>query len=228
MPWLQPYPDRLLDEVADPTAGPDDAVIGRETIGLSFLAALQSLSPRQRAALIARDVHGWSVAETAEILDTSVAAANSALQRARAAMQRHRPAPSTRSLTAEDRAMLDRFIDAHERGDAEAAIAMAADDICITMPPMPVAFRGIGPVARLLERAFGDEREGDWRLVPTMANRQPAAACYLRRSGDTVFRAFKLDVLEVRVGAIERITTFGHGTFPVFRLPELLTVEDSI
>jgi RNA polymerase sigma-70 factor (ECF subfamily) len=191
------------------------------------------LPPRQRAALIARDVLGWPAAETAGLLDTSVAAANSALQRARVTIKEHLPvdrsdwkARSPGTLSAEERHVLEQFIDFHERGDAAAAVAVAAQDIRITMPPMPFLYDGVDSIAPLLERAFGPERDGDWRLQPTQVNRMPAAGTYLRRWGDTVYRPFKLDVLRVREGTIAEITTFGPGLFPLLGLPETLAGSD--
>ncbi len=224
VPWLEPYPDVLLDEVST-EQGPERAVVDRETIELAFLAALQVLPPRQRAALVARDVLGWPAGETAALLETSVAATNSALQRARATMRHHLPerrsewsAPSSVA----ERELLDRFIDAHERCDAAAAIAIAAEDIRVTMPPLMGVYDGVDQIAPLLERAFGDDRDGDWRLVPTAVNRMPAAASYLRRPGDTVYRAFKLDVLRVERGAIAEITTFGLELSVAAGLPATL------
>jgi RNA polymerase sigma-70 factor (ECF subfamily) len=210
----------LLDEVDE---APDTKAVDRETIELLFLAALQTLPPRQRTALIARDVLGWSASETAELLETSVAAANSAVQRARATMREHLP-PSRAEWSGEpnpeEREILDRFIDAHQRLDAGAAIAIAGEDIRITMPPYPWLYEGLDQMLPLLERAFGDDRDGDWRLLPTMANRLPAAASYLRRVGDTQFRATKLDVLRVRENKIVAITTFGPELFEAFGLPQ--------
>ena len=224
--WLQPYPDNLLDEIASSEDEPDAVVVARETIELAFLAALQVLPPRQRAALILREVLGMPAKETATLLDTSVAAANSAVQRARATMQQHLPSRrsdwSAVEPIADERQLLDQFIDAHERCDAAAAVAIASKDIRITMPPNPMCFDGLHRLAPLLERAFGPERDGDWRLLPTTANRMPAAASYLRRPGDTEFRAFKLDVLRIEDGAIEEITTFGYSLFPQFGLPATL------
>ncbi|CAM3333846.1 RNA polymerase subunit sigma-70 [Kibdelosporangium persicum] len=226
VPWLQPYPDVLLDQVAPAEDEPDAVAVDRETIELMFVAAMQALPPRQRAAFIARDVLDWSAKETAALLDTSVAAANSALQRARLTMQQHlsreRTEWSKADLSEEERDLLAQFIDAHERLDAEAAVALSAKDIRITMPPVPARFDGIDTIAPLLERAFGPDRDGDWKLVPTLANRMPTAASYLRRPGDTVFRAFKLDVLWVQQGLIAEITTFGSGLFGHFGLPETL------
>jgi RNA polymerase sigma-70 factor (TIGR02960 family) len=223
VPWLQPYPDRLLDQVAPSDEQPDAVVVDRETIELAFLAAMQVLPPRQRAALIARDVLGWSASETATLLESSVPAANSALQRARATMQEHLPARraewSAGEPSAQERALLQQFIDAHERCDAAAAIAIAAQDIRITMPPNPMFFEGLEMIAPLLERALGEDRDGDWRLVPTQANRMPTAASYLRRPGDSAFRAFKFDVLRIEGSVIGEITTFGAEMFPAFGLP---------
>ncbi|HBW17855.1 MAG: RNA polymerase subunit sigma-70 [Streptosporangiaceae bacterium] len=226
VPWLQPYPDQLLDEAAASAEQPDAIAVQRETIELAFLAALQVLPPRQRAALIARDVLGWPARETASLLGTSVPAANSAVQRARSVLREHLPArradwPAAQP-TAQEREILQRFIDAHERCDAAAAIAAAARDIRVTMPPYPFRYDGVAAIAPLLERAFGPARDGDWRLLPTGANRMPAAASYLRRPGDSQFRAFKLDVLRIENGRIAEITTFGARLFPALGLPPSL------
>jgi RNA polymerase sigma-70 factor (TIGR02960 family) len=224
--WLQPYPDRLLDEIASPHEQPDAVAVARETIELAFLAALQVLPPRQRAALLARDVLNLTAAETAEHLGISVAAANSALQRARAGLQQHLPSHRSEWTATEpdpaERDVLARFIEAHERNDAAGAIAAAATDLRVTMPPHPMCFDGVASIGPLLERAFGPDREGDWRLLSTRANRMPAAASYLRRFGDNEYRAFKLDVLRVAGGGILEITTFGHALFPHFGLPEVV------
>jgi len=226
VPWLTPYPDQELDDLVAATDGPDVVSVDRETIELVFLVALQALPARQRATLIARDVLGWSAKETAGLLATSVPAATSALQRARATMQEHLPARrgdwSAPAVEDAERELLDRFIDAHQRCDAAAAIAVAAEEILITMPPNPIRIDGIDDLATRLGRSFGPEREGDWRLVPTRANRLPAAASYLRRPGDSAFRAFKLDVLRIEGDRIAEITTFGHSQFERFGLAEVL------
>ena len=223
MPELQPYPDRLLDEVAPGDDQPEAVLVRRETIALAFVAAVQVLPPRQRTAFLVRDVLGWSAVETAALLETSVAAANSAVQRARTTLQQHLPAArsewSGRAVNEEERTLLDRFIDAHQRCDIAAAAAVAAADIRVTMPPLPLVFDGLSGLRTLLERAFGPDREGDWRLLPTAANRMPAAASYLRRPGDSAFRPYKLDVLRVESGTIREITTFGSHLFPELGLP---------
>jgi RNA polymerase sigma-70 factor (ECF subfamily) len=221
--WLTPYPDAVLDG-----AGPDALAEARETIELAFLAALQVLPPRQRAALLAREVLGLPATETAALLDTSVAAANSALQRARATMRDHLPSHredwAAREPNPAEKELLERFIDAHERCDAAAALSVAAQDIRVTMPPAPMCFDGHDALVPLLERAFGPDRHGDWRLLPTAVNRMPAAAAYLRRPGDSVFRGFKLDVLRVEGDRIAEITTFGWSWFARCGLPEVLDV----
>jgi RNA polymerase sigma-70 factor (ECF subfamily) len=221
--WLTPYPDRLLDQIPSTDDQPDAVAVAKETIELAFLAALQVLPPRQRAALLAREVLGLPAAETAALLGTSVAAANSALQRARATMQEHLPSHRTEwtaaAPNAAERELLDRFIDAHQRCDAAAAVSIAATDLRVTMPPAPMVFDGLAGFQPLLERAFGRDRDGDWRLLPTSANRMPAAASYLRRPGDTEFRAFKVDVLRIERGRIREITTFDASLFDAFGLP---------
>jgi RNA polymerase sigma-70 factor (TIGR02960 family) len=227
VPWLQPYPDRLLAEVAPPGDEPHAAVVDRETIELTFLALIQLLPPRQRAVLVLRDVLDWPAREVADLLDVGVAAVNSALQRARATLREHLPADRREDWEApevseSERELLERFIDSHERGDADAAVALVTEDVRITMPPLPYLYEGRDAMVPLLDTAFGPDGMGEWRLVPTRANRQPAAASYLRRPGDTAFRAFKLDVLRVRDGRIAEITTFDATLFAAFGLaPEL-------
>ena len=220
LPFLQPYPDRLLDEVDQPEA----VVEARETIELAYIAMMQLLPARQRAALILREVLGWSAKETADLLDTSVASVNSALQRARATLDEERPdrsaARTTGDLSETERRLLAGFIDAHERADPAAAAALVSEDIRITMPPHPFLYDGLDAIQPLLERGFRDH--GDWRLLPTRANRMPAAANYLRAPGDTVFRAFKVDVLRVEGDRIAEITTFPATLFSQFGLSPTL------
>ncbi len=219
--WLQPYPDTLLPAEEEP----DAALFARETIELTFLAVIQQLPPRQRAVLILRDVLDWPAADVAELLEIGVAAANSALQRARETMRRTLPQDRREEWRASaadgtERALLQRFIDAHERGDAEAALAAITDDIRITMPPHPWLYEGREAMTGLLDRAFAGM--GEWRLVPVRANRMPAAASYLRKPGDDTFRKFKLDVLRVRGDRIAEVTTFGASLFGAFGLPDTL------
>jgi RNA polymerase sigma-70 factor (ECF subfamily) len=226
VPWLQPYPDRLLDEVAPSSEEPDAVVVARETIELTFVAVIQLLPPRQRAVLVLRDVLGWSANETAERLELSVPAANSALQRARATLRQQLPAepPERRppDMSDRERELLAAFIAIHESGDVEAAVPLLREDIRVTMPPYPWLYEGLAAVRALMEHGTGPRGPGDWRLVPTRANRMPAAASYLREWGGAEHRAFKLDVLRVEAGKIVEITTFGPSLFPAFGLPPAL------
>jgi len=221
--WLQPYPDRLLDEVAASDAEPDALVVAKETIELAFLATIQLLPPRQRAVLILRDLLGWSAKETASLLETSVASANSALQRARATLKQHLPArrlewaPSSEP-TEEERAVLQRYMEATEQADADALAELLAEDVRCSMPPTPAWLQGREDVMIAMVQGLAPEF-GQWRLLPTWANRQPAAACYLRRPGEVEYRAFAIDVLRVEDGRVAEITAFSAELFPAFGLP---------
>lgn len=211
--WIQPYPDRLLD----------DETAAKETIALGFLALIQMLPAQQRAVYLCREVLGWTAAETAETLDITVAAANSALQRARETIERnagHHPMPT--EPTESERAVLAAFIDAHSRNDAVASFALMRDDIRVTMPPLPSVYVGRDALRPLFVQAF-ESNMGEWRLVPAWANRMPAAASYLRAPGDSAFRIFKIDVLRVVDGKVAEVTTFdGRGMLTAFDLPEVL------
>jgi RNA polymerase sigma-70 factor (ECF subfamily) len=201
--------------------------VARETIALTFIAVIQLLPPRQRAVLILRDVLDWPANKVAELLEISVPAVNSALQRARATLREQLP-PGRREdwaspdMSESERELLAGFIDTHERGDTQGALALISDDIRITMPPNPWLYEGRAAVVPLMQRAFDDDTLGEWRLVPTRANRQPAAASYLRAPGEATFHALKLDVLRVADGRIAEITTFGAGLFAAFGLTATL------
>jgi RNA polymerase sigma-70 factor, ECF subfamily len=224
--WLQPYPDRLLDEVAASDAEPDALVVAKETIELAFLATIQLLPPRQRAVLILRDLLGWSAKETASLLETSVASANSALQRARATLRQQLPprrlewAPSS-APTAEERAVLQRYIDATEQADTAALAELLAEHARSAMPPTAAWLDGREAIMTAIVQGLSPEF-GQWRLVPAWANRQPAAACYLRRPGKTEYQAFSIDVLRVEGGKVMEITAFPAELFPAFGLPATL------
>jgi RNA polymerase sigma-70 factor (TIGR02960 family) len=220
LPYLQPYPDRLLDEIAPTEEEPDAVVVARETIALAYVAMIQLLPPRQRAVLILRDVLEWSAQETAAILDISVPAANSALQRARATIADQSLPASAGELNDDERALLERYMDAHMRADVDAAVAITRDDIRVTMPPHPFLYDGIEQVRPLM--AKGLPEPGEWRLLATSANRMPAAACYLREHGKTEFVAFKIDVLRIVDGKVAEVTTFNSTLFPEFGLPPTL------
>jgi RNA polymerase sigma-70 factor (ECF subfamily) len=222
--WLQPFPDRLLEQAAPPDAEPDVVVVARETIELAFLVAVQHLPPRQRAVLMLRDVLGWSAAESAAVLESSVASVNSALQRARATLREHLPPRrsewSPAGPTEEERGVLQRFMDACERADMAGLATLMREDAVFSMPPQPEVIRGRDRIIETWAPALcGPTAFGEFRLVPVWTNRQPAAANYVRRPGDTVFRAVAVDVLRVEDGSIADIVTFEHTeSFPVFDL----------
>jgi RNA polymerase sigma-70 factor (ECF subfamily) len=223
LPWLQPYPDHLLEGIAPPDDEPEAVIVARETIEIAFLSAIQLLPPRQRAALILRDVLGWSAKETASLLETSVAAANSALQRARATLNQHLPARRTewaRSAdpSADERVVLRRFMDALERADGAALTALLREDARATMPPTPSWHDGREAIAWAVEQSAtpgSPQYVGRWKLMPFGVNLQPAVAAYLQQPGDSEYRAFALDVLRVEDGKVAEITSFiqpGAGT----------------
>jgi RNA polymerase sigma-70 factor (TIGR02960 family) len=227
VPWLQPIPDELLADTAHESQAPDAIAIAKETIELAFLAAVQHLPPRPRAVLILRDVLGWSASETAELLDGTVPAVNSALQRARARLQAlGRPGREAWSPvqppTDEERTLVRRDMDAHARADADGVIALLGDGVRFSMPPQEVRFEGRGAVAAFFRDLFGPENPGDWRLVPTRANGAPAVANYIRAFGEDDYRAAVLDVFRIEDSLLVEITTFGPEVFEAFGLPNTL------
>jgi len=225
VPWLQPYPDEALEAVPSADAEPDAEVVARETMELAFIAAIQLLPPKQRAALILRDVLGWSAAETAALLETSVPAANSALQRARATMKRRLPSRRIEWTTGsdptdEERALLDRYMDATNRNDPAAMVRLLREDAVCSMPPLDAWYVGNEAiVAAWVEGGFGTEGLGRLQSVPVAANRQPAVAVYRRRPGETEYRPLALDVLRFEEGRVAEIVVFGPAVFPAFGLP---------
>ena len=199
----------------------------REDVELAFIAALQLLAPRQRAILILRDVLGWSAAEAAELLETSVAAVNSAMQRARATLERergsgrlsrlHRPA----SASAE-RELVDRFIATWRALDIEAFVSLLRTDALLTMPPDPTGYEGPTAIGHFLATVPAGGRLDRIRLVPTRANGQPALAAY-GPTEDGDLRAYGIMVLTIQDRAIIAITGFlGADLFQYFALPAVL------
>jgi hypothetical protein len=158
--------------------------------------------------------------ETAAMLELSVPAANSALQRARASIGDELPEPRPAELSEAERRLLEGFIDTHQRADTAGAVALMREDIRVTMPPHPFLYEGREALAPLFETA---DRMGEWKLVPVSVNRMPAAASYLRRPGDELFRSFKLDVIRERDGQAAEITTFDDALFEALGLPTTRT-----
>jgi RNA polymerase sigma-70 factor (ECF subfamily) len=228
LPWLQPYPDRLLDGIAPTEEEPDAALVAKEGIELAFLAAIQHLPPRQRAVLILRDALDWSAEETASLLDTSTAAVNSALQRAHATLTRHLSARrldwSSADSSEDERSLLERYMAAWEQADATAMAALLRDDARMVMPPTPSWFVGREAIATFIaHHALSPDWPGRMRTVAVRANRQPGAALYVLRPGAATYEAFALTVLRIEEGAIAEITLFRlPELFPAFGLPPTL------
>ena len=229
--WLQPYPDRLLDHIASSDSGPDAVVIARETIELAYLAAIQYLPPKQRAILILRDALGWSAKETANLVDESVSSVNSALHRARSSMRKRLPerrldwsTPAMQSTA--ERKLLERYMDATDRADVAALTALLREEARLTMPPYPTWFQGRGDIASAFEfstDASSPSYLGELRTVATAANRQPAVAAYVRRPGDSEYRALGIDVLRLEGDLVVEITRFVKADiFAAFGLPPTL------
>ena len=222
--WPEPFPDELL-EIEDGLAAPDARYEQREGVELAFVAALQHLPAAQRAALILRDVLGFSAKETAEALDTTVASANGALRRARAAIDDRLPERSQQATLRElgddeVRGIVERYADALERGDLEAMVAMLADDASFSMPPLPNRFDGLEEIVPFLVRGPFQERG---RHLPVRASGQPAVGCYLWDAGRSAYVFHGIDVLTFRGTRIGTITAFlDDGLFADFGLPDEL------
>ncbi len=209
--WLEPCPDTLLPDrsQSDPQARLDL----RESVALAFLAAIQHLPARQRAMLLLFDVLGWSVAEVAELLDTSTAAVNSGLQRARAKLETQ---PAPRPSEEEERALVERFIEAWDRVDIQGLVELLREDAVMAMPPEPVWFEGRDAVGEFFATVPAEGDLSRIRLVPTRANLRPALAAYF--DGE----AYGLMVFEIGDGAIAEIVGFADAArlYGRFGLPE--------
>jgi RNA polymerase sigma-70 factor, ECF subfamily len=223
--WLEPYADALLEGVADEAPGPDARYERREAIALAFVAGLQHLPPQQRAVLVLRDVLGFRAGEAAEMLDTTEAAVNSLLRRARAAFESRLPATGRERAPLPDssaeREIAGRFADAIETGDIDAVVALLTRDAWLTMPPEPYEYQGQGVIGAFLRDRT--ERRGTPRLVPTRANGQPAFGCYFASPQTEIARPYALLVLTLQGERISAITWFGAGgVLPQFGLPRIL------
>ncbi|WP_244205122.1 RNA polymerase subunit sigma-70 [Streptomyces bobili] len=229
VPWLQPYPDRLLDELpAGDADEPETVAVARETVELAYLVAVQHLAPRPRAALILRDVLGWPAKNVAELLGDSVNSVNSALQRARAGMREHLPA-ERQDWTGGDedaatREMVRRYTDASVATDIDRLAALLRDDVRCSMPPTPGLYVGRDAVVKdWVESGF--ERMKGLRPVLTGVNRQPAVAFYLWQQREGAYLPLTIDVLRVTGGTITEIITFHDDRFPRLGLPDSLPAD---
>ena len=225
LPYLQPFPDRMLPE------DPQESVVARETIELAFIVAVQHLPPRQRAVFILRDVVGWPASKAADALELTVASVTSALQRSRVTMREQLPdrrldwrSPATHELSTDERGVVKAYIDAHERNDLAALTALLRDDLRFAMMPDP------GTVTTTAEEAVdgwvsgGLFRPGhdDWRGITTTVNRMPAAALYVRTADAPEHRLFAVALLHVVDGKIAELTGFDVSGKPWLGLPPTL------
>jgi RNA polymerase sigma-70 factor (ECF subfamily) len=215
VPWLEPIPDDSDD--------PSSIVGSRESVRLAFIAALQHLSPRQRAVLVLRDVLQWRAAEVADAIGTSTAAVNSLLQRARAQLDAVDPSENDDLAdpeSPETRDLLDRYIAAFEAYDIDALVKMFTDEAIWEMPPFDGWYQGPDAIVTLTREKCPAQGPGDMRFIRTTANGQPAAALYMLNRETGKHEAFQLHVLDVRPDAISHVVAFlDTALFEKFGLP---------
>ncbi|HEX5200217.1 MAG TPA: RNA polymerase subunit sigma-70 [Actinoplanes sp.] len=225
VPYLQPYPDRMLP------ADPQESVVARETIELAFIVAVQHLPPRQRAVLILRDILGWPASEAADALGLTVASVTSALQRARVTMRERLPgrrldwrSPATHELSEDERGAVRSYIEAHERNDLDALASLLRDDLRFAMLPDPgtVTTTAKDAVDGWLSGGLFQPGHDDWRGIATTVNRMPAAVLYVRTPGDPEYRLFAVAALHIVDGKIAELTGFDAADKPWLDLPPTL------
>jgi RNA polymerase sigma-70 factor (TIGR02960 family) len=229
LPWLEPYPDILLEGLADASAGPEAQHEASEAISLAFITALQMLPPRQRAALILRDVLEFPAREVAHMLGTTEESVKSALKRARAALQRQlppagRPEPAPPRGSAAEQELVGLLTRAYQKGDVDALVALLTEDVLMTMPPIPLEYLGRELVARFLRAAIF--RPGfACQPVPTRANGQPALVVYIPDQQSGTARATGVLVFTLSGSRVSAITRFDDTVLPRFGVPTTLPTE---
>jgi RNA polymerase sigma-70 factor (ECF subfamily) len=224
--WLEPFPDVLLEGIADEVPGPAARYEAKEAIALAFVVGLQHLPAQQRAVLVLRDVLGFRAGEVAEMIETTEPSVNSLLRRARAAFESRLPAAGRERAPLPnsklERDVVGSFADAVEAGDVDALVALLTDDAWLTMPPEPWEYQGRSAIGVFL-RDREVRRRARLRLVPTRANTQPAFACYLPGPQTDVALPYSLFVLTLEGERISAITWFADSSFfPRFGLPRRL------
>jgi len=219
--WVEPFPEMLIDQ--QPNIYPEARYEARESITLAFVAALQNLPGRQRAVLLLRDVLGWSTDEVTQILDMTSAAVNSALQRARVTMQQHWHQPVSEPL-ADDllSSLLSRYVTAWEQADTNALVALLREDVALTMPPIPVWFRGLADIRKFLDGfLFNRSNAFRFHLLPARASGSPAFGVY-QMDANGIYRPAALHILTIHAGQISQIDdflNFDERLFSKFGLP---------
>lgn len=225
VPWLQPYPDVLLDGLPDRAPGPEARYESREAVSLAFVTALQLLPPNQRAALLLRDVLGYRAKEAAELLGLTEDAVTSALKRARSGMNTARPDEDAASPPAvgsdEERVLLDRFVTAFTEHDIDGLLELMTDDVWLRMPPLPFEYHGIEALRDFYTAILPHWKYSD-RLVPVGANGQPAWGGYWRDPISGIRHGSGLYVVSVTGGRISEVIRFEAAVAPYFGLPRTL------
>ena len=228
-PWLEPYPDVLLDNVVDQAPGPETRYETTEAISLAFITALQLLPPRQRAVLVLRDVLGYRAGEVARMLDATQESVQSALKRARATVDSYLAdsgsRPARRSDTTAERQLVAQLTDALERADLQALVGLLAEDVRVSMPPAMLEYRGID-LARQFFAAATLRPGRSYRVVPTRANGQPAFGLYMADPHTGVYRAYGLHVVTIADDRITAVSGFHASVMPRFGLPRTLPGTD--
>jgi RNA polymerase sigma-70 factor (ECF subfamily) len=224
--WLEPYPDALLDGIADQAPGPEARYEVKESVALAFVTGLQHLPPRQRAMLVLRDVLGFPAGDVAEMLETSEASVNSGLQRARAALDRRATVERERAAlpgSVRERELVQGFAEAFLRDDVDAIVKLLTDDALLSMPPEPLEYIGPATIGHFLRNRHATRRGLRMHMVPTRANGQPAFGHYIEDAHAPVFRLSGIIVLTVAQEGISGLTRFRDTAVAAhFGLPRTL------
>jgi RNA polymerase sigma-70 factor, ECF subfamily len=225
--WLEPYPDMLLEGIIDASPGPAARYETRETIELAFISALQAVPPRQRAALVLRDVLGFHTAEVADMLDWTEDSVKGALKRARATLDRRVPVTDRERAplpgSAGERELVQRFADAWEADDIDGIVRLLTDDAWLTMPPSPLEYQGADAIGSFLLQLPTWRSAQRFRLVPTRANTQPAFGVYRTDAHAPIAHGSGLMVLTLEGARIATITIFTDtNVMQRFGLPRTL------
>lgn len=225
--WLEPYPDLLLEQVADIEPGPEARYEASEAISLAFITALQLLPPRQRAAVVLRDVLGFRASEAAQIMETTGESVTSALKRARATLaEKNAPAEGARREapavpgSPQERELVRKLTEAYAAGDVAGVVGLMTDDVWMSMPPAPFEYQGREVAACALSFLFGHGIR--YRLIATRANGQPAFGIYVRDPNSEVMHANGLMVIALEGERISSLTRFDNSNLARFGLPRTL------